>query len=704
MGGGLTYCGKGGEDCDSCCTDYCQNAGLSGDNETKGCFNSCKNSCGSNKFVHDLTGLFTALTLIIAVLILAGCGIKFITSDEPESRGQAKKCIAYVIAALILLGIAGAIVGVFYEPSPGVTTTTTVQTTISTTTPTTTPTTTILSSDLQASILSPSDASAFKMGDDMNFDSSASGGTPPYTYKFEIYMVTDVVGNYILNVDSECTHNTLSSDEIEVSVRVINPGDSQATFDVCVNTYCEPITLGAKEQSTVTIDSNWESWALPSLAGSFDVTVKSGGSTLETYGPVNVPLSVDSDGDCSDKFNVKIEPPRLDGALVINKVHTQEEKSFNKNDLPSGNYLVTLNVTDSEGKSGTSEINMKVEPFTVRIDSPREEKFLKGAPVTFSASVDGGRPPYYYRWYSMLNLEGNIIKEEQVNVGDSIDIPEFTLSTLSEGYHIIELKVSAFVGEGTTLYTIYDITSLSIYSEPKYTYIYVPVGSWSNQAEFEGKAKARQDFFIDISPLKDCKDKVMGDTIYLNLTWTNDNCPFNPAALVEDIKECADKYASSNGITYERAIGISGEHLHDSYGYTHMGYKAIYSELSVGLGSANPPIPEKEVLNGPAHELGHTYYLCDEYLYSSWVQMNNDYGCPNRWPEECPVLDYECAGYSQCCGETPTFRDYSGSYTAEGTQCSGTTYSVMGFFGTWSTCGYGVSSYEHLENFLGCYP
>ena len=113
--GGLADCGKSGESCDSCCNDeYCNNAGLSGDEELEGCGNSCKSSCGSNRFVHDLIELFVALSLLIAALVLAGCGLKFITSDEPASRTQAKKCIAYVIAALILLGIAGAIVGVFY--------------------------------------------------------------------------------------------------------------------------------------------------------------------------------------------------------------------------------------------------------------------------------------------------------------------------------------------------------------------------------------------------------------------------------------------------------------------------------------------------------------------------------------------------------------------------------------------------------------
>jgi len=125
--GGLTHCGKGGEECDSCCTDYCRDADLSNENETKGCINSCKNSCGSNRFFHDLAGLFIAITLVIAVVILTGCGLRFITSDDLEARKKAKRCLIYVIAALIILGLAGAIIDMVYEPSggPGGTTTTT---------------------------------------------------------------------------------------------------------------------------------------------------------------------------------------------------------------------------------------------------------------------------------------------------------------------------------------------------------------------------------------------------------------------------------------------------------------------------------------------------------------------------------------------------------------------------------------------------
>lgn len=39
-----------------------------------------------------------------------------------------------------------------------------------------------------------------------------------------------------------------------------------------------------------------------------------------------------------------------------------------------------------------------------------------------------------------------------------------------------------------------------------------------------------------------------------------------------------------------------------------------------------------------AHELGHTYGLCDEYNYNSWDEQNQSLsdGCPNPYPSHCP--------------------------------------------------------------------
>ncbi len=41
-----------------------------------------------------------------------------------------------------------------------------------------------------------------------------------------------------------------------------------------------------------------------------------------------------------------------------------------------------------------------------------------------------------------------------------------------------------------------------------------------------------------------------------------------------------------------------------------------------------------------AHELGHTYGLCDEYNYVVWNEQNQEFlgGCPNPFPSECKQL------------------------------------------------------------------
>jgi hypothetical protein len=40
-----------------------------------------------------------------------------------------------------------------------------------------------------------------------------------------------------------------------------------------------------------------------------------------------------------------------------------------------------------------------------------------------------------------------------------------------------------------------------------------------------------------------------------------------------------------------------------------------------------------------AHELGHTFGLCDEYSYIDWTSQNNEFpdGCPNPYPPDCPT-------------------------------------------------------------------
>ncbi len=110
-------------DCDTRCTDdYCENNDVMDCSSTgessackSGCESSCRKACRNNSSTYNLISALQYLLLAIAAVILAGCGLRFITSDEAEQRDEAKKCILFIIMILILLGIAKPLVYEFYR-------------------------------------------------------------------------------------------------------------------------------------------------------------------------------------------------------------------------------------------------------------------------------------------------------------------------------------------------------------------------------------------------------------------------------------------------------------------------------------------------------------------------------------------------------------------------------------------------------------
>jgi hypothetical protein len=206
-------------------------------------------------------------------------------------------------------------------------------------------------------------------------------------------------------------------------------------------------------------------------------------------------------------------------------------------------------------------------------------------------------------------------------------------------------------------------------------FIVVPVdGNWNSPNEFKEAARQRTGFFQDISTFK---FKKVG-FINVPLLFAESRC--DVATVGENlldhsnhqkIKNCADIYSSILGIGYERAIGFSNTF---SPGRTFFSYKAVWT--SRGYSGQDRP-------GMIAHELGHTYNLCDEYTLSDYTHQNNFFSgstCKNKFPLDCSQKE------SNCRGNTPTFRDYEGPQldgVCQGTQ----THSVMGWsFAT--ECGY----------------
>ncbi len=102
-------------DCANCCRDYCQGAGLPAEG-IDACKKACEDTCRFNSTTYGLIDAVRTIALAIAALAIAVFGLKFLISEDIESRQEAKRYLMYIISALILLGIAQGLVGLFYKP------------------------------------------------------------------------------------------------------------------------------------------------------------------------------------------------------------------------------------------------------------------------------------------------------------------------------------------------------------------------------------------------------------------------------------------------------------------------------------------------------------------------------------------------------------------------------------------------------------
>ena len=206
-------------------------------------------------------------------------------------------------------------------------------------------------------------------------------------------------------------------------------------------------------------------------------------------------------------------------------------------------------------------------------------------------------------------------------------------------------------------------------------FIFVPVGNWPAEGLFQVNAQERGTFFQEISEFRFKKTGILviplAFTQNCQLTHINKDLPQDHLK----IKRCADNYADSLGIVYEKAIGLS---FSFDAGKAFFREKTMYASLGYQK--------EKQQAERPgivAHELGHTYNLCDEYSFKTYQTQNRylaNHPCKNKFPTSCSPQQEDCLG------NTPTHRDYAGEPVLN--VCQGSKhYSVMGF-STGAECGF----------------
>ena len=98
----------------SCCKEWC--SGFSGDDEYCSCIQSCEALCSTNELSNQIISAVQYIAAIIVAIMLAVNGIKFITSDSPYDRDQAKQSIRYLITALVILAIVTYIITAMFFP------------------------------------------------------------------------------------------------------------------------------------------------------------------------------------------------------------------------------------------------------------------------------------------------------------------------------------------------------------------------------------------------------------------------------------------------------------------------------------------------------------------------------------------------------------------------------------------------------------
>lgn len=151
---------------------------------------------------------------------------------------------------------------------------------------------------------------------------------------------------------------------------------------------------------------------------------------------------------------------------------------------------------------------------------------------------------------------------------------------------------------------------------PTYVIAFIPLSWEGSRAEFERAALSHGELFVSesgISAYADVEIRLLEEAL---------DAALDGAWLVQEVvrfglaREPADRY-----------VGLTDQDL------------APFGDASVAGWTFGPDslgvVVEDHKSMITAHELGHTFGLCDEYLYSEWSRQNGEAECPNPYPPDC---------------------------------------------------------------------
>lgn len=174
------------------------------------------------------------------------------------------------------------------------------------------------------------------------------------------------------------------------------------------------------------------------------------------------------------------------------------------------------------------------------------------------------------------------------------------------------------------------VTPTALREKPEFILVFVPVDWNSDQAIYQQAAQNQAQIFIRESNI----DRYF-TVVVVALEQGIENVSLESSDLVYDILEFAMQKQAG-----DRYIGLTDGDLSPDG----------YSDVAGWTSGGNAMVVEYAAEYVTAHELGHTFGLCDEYSYTEWSRQNSEYtiGCPNPYPTDCPRVD---SGVVDCDGE-----------------------------------------------------
>ncbi len=207
------------------------------------------------------------------------------------------------------------------------------------------------------------------------------------------------------------------------------------------------------------------------------------------------------------------------------------------------------------------------------------------------------------------------------------------------------------------------VVTPTLTTRPQYILAFVAVNWEGSRASFEREAQAQADFFITKSGIDQFFD-VQVVLVETEMSGAN----LSAEAVLDEMIQFGIQHQPA-----DRYIGLTDGDLAPDGDRWVSGWS--YGPDTQGV------IVEKGGISITAHELGHTYGLCDEYNYSFWVEQNAGFplGCPNPYPDSCPKNSNQVM---ECDGEPASNGDSS----------------IMSGSGMGTDFGFNQASLDHLSN------